>query len=120
MRPKSRHARVLGGLARWEFRASLAPRPSQGPTLAASLTRMFQLSCRLSCTFQARRVKVAPFVLGRRPVPRAAVSAALAPGLSWRQGQRWPRAFALRALDPEEPRHGARPPRVAAADRNPR
>lgn len=105
-------ARSLRPLARERPARSPCPRPP------AALTRVLQLSRRLGRTLQARRVEVAPFVLGPRPVPRAAVPAAFASGLYGRQGQRWPRAFALGTLDAEEPGHGpqAPPPRELAAE----
>lgn len=105
-------ARPLRPLARESAAGSPCPRPP------AALTRVLQLSRRLCRALQARRVEVAPFVLGPRPVPRAAVPAAFASGLYGRQGQRWPRAFAFGTLDAEEPRHGpqAPPPRGLAAE----
>lgn len=79
---------------------------------ARALTRVLQLARRFGRTLQACRVEVAPFVLGRLPVARTTVAASLRPGLRGRQGQRRACAFALRTLDPEEPRHGARAPRA--------
>lgn len=89
------------------------PSPPAAP--GSALTRVLQLPRRLGRALEARRIEVAPFVLGRRPVPRTAVPAAVGPRLRGRQGQRRPRAFALGALDAEEPRHDPRARGAAAA-----
>lgn len=93
--------------------------PLTRPALAhaAALTRVLQLARRLGRALQARRIEVAPFVLGRWSVSRATVPAAFSSRLRGRQGQRWPLAFTLGALDAEEPRHSPRASRAAPAAR---